>query len=163
MSEKESVSENVFGFPRWYESGCHFQEQVGWGTWLRKFRPLWSKLIFRRSCTLHKILGDRVDQVFWPSLNYFKVLAPQRPKIFFRRLPPKNVKLSPALCSVCHARGHHHHLVDLHLEDENSLTMWRDGGLDLDLVTGQGLASKSSLLFCFQFKTNTELDIKPLS
>ena len=24
----------VVGFPNWHVSGCHFQEQVGWGTWL---------------------------------------------------------------------------------------------------------------------------------
>ena len=24
----------LVGFPNWYVSGCHFQEQVGWGSWL---------------------------------------------------------------------------------------------------------------------------------
>ena len=27
----------LVGFPNWHVTGCHFQEQVGWGTWLHCF------------------------------------------------------------------------------------------------------------------------------
>ena len=33
----QSIPESAFclvGFPNWHVSGCHFQEQVGWGSWL---------------------------------------------------------------------------------------------------------------------------------
>ena len=30
----------IVGFPNWHESGCHFQEQVGWGTWLCRNRTI---------------------------------------------------------------------------------------------------------------------------
>ena len=31
---------SVVGFPNWHVSGCHFQEQVGWGSWQFESRDL---------------------------------------------------------------------------------------------------------------------------
>ena len=89
---------------------------------------------------------------FLAKLQLFQGVVPQRQEIFFRRLPPKNVKLSPAACSVCHARGHHHHLVDLHSEDENSKTIWRMEGWNWILYLGKEWLRYPDCFSAFSFR-----------
>ena len=40
QSHTHTRMRTLVGFPNWYVSGCHFQEQVGWGSWLQHSQPM---------------------------------------------------------------------------------------------------------------------------
>ena len=60
----------LVGFPNWHVSGCHFQEQVGWGTWLltpcyceKTLRHLWDNY--------ETTLGILSDNYIWDKFQTF--------------------------------------------------------------------------------------------
>ena len=60
----------VVGFPNWHVSGCHFQEQVGWGTWLvccPSFQLAVIIMMIILNMTLMALLQKDIRITCWPS------------------------------------------------------------------------------------------------